>query len=84
MVAAEREGATLFFVPKDIAPGDSNAKAAQATVRRLKLHIKVVPVATLQEAIRYLERLPQRRNTAFHQAETLTGRRDWHIITLFS
>ncbi|WP_212772536.1 SepM family pheromone-processing serine protease [Polycladomyces abyssicola] len=84
VVAAEREGATLFFVPKDIAPGDSNAKAAQATVRRLKLHIKVVPVATLQEAIRYLERLPQRRNTAFHQAETLTGRRDWHIITLFS
>jgi PDZ domain-containing protein len=84
VVAAEREGASLFFVPKDLLPGDNNAATAMATVRHLKLHMKVVPVATLQEAIRYLERLPERRKAAFHQAQTLTGCRDWHIITLFS
>lgn len=84
VVAAEREGATYFFVPKDIAPGDTNEVTALATVKRLKLHMKVVPVATLQEAIRFLNRLPERRKPASHMPATLTGRRDWHIITLFS
>jgi Lon-like protease len=45
VVAAERAGATVFFVPID------NAAAA----RSIRAHITLVPVKTYQDALRYLQ-----------------------------
>lgn len=63
--AAEREGADLFFAPRDwypskgeTAPAVPNATEAEKQARRLDSKMKVVAVSTLQEAIDYLESLP--------------------------
>lgn len=48
VVAAERAGATIFFVPVD------NAAAARSVAH----HITIVPVKTYQDAVTYLQRNP--------------------------
>ncbi|MFC4811785.1 hypothetical protein [Paenibacillus sp. GCM10023250] len=59
---AEAEGTDLFFVPKDEANspyiGPSNEEEARQAAEALHLRLRVVPVATLQEAIACLETLP--------------------------
>lgn len=55
VLAAEREGAHVFFCPKDLESGDENEKLAKAKVKKLKSKMKLVPVASLKEAVRYLE-----------------------------
>ncbi|MFD2171420.1 SepM family pheromone-processing serine protease [Tumebacillus lipolyticus] len=58
VVAASDEGAEIFFAPKDIKQEyDTNAQEAADEVEKLGLPLKVVPVATLQEAIDYLKKL---------------------------
>lgn len=57
IVAANDVGAQIFFCPKDLQPGDDNEKTVKAKVKELGLHIKIVPVATLKEAVDYLEKL---------------------------
>lgn len=52
VVAAEREGADLFFVPK------GNEREARAKAEQIGAALKVVAVATLQEALDYLASLP--------------------------
>lgn len=63
--AADREGADVFFTPKDWLPpeGDStspiaNEAEAVKQAKKIKSKMKVVAVETLQEAIDYLEALP--------------------------
>ncbi len=64
IVAANRARAELFFTPKDINlpegayPGDSNEKDAIRTAKNINTKMKVVPVASLAEALEYLNRLP--------------------------
>jgi Lon-like protease len=65
VAAADREGADVFFTPKDWVPqeGDSsqpvrNASEAQKEAGKLHSKMKVVAVDTLQDAILYLEGLP--------------------------
>lgn len=57
VAAADREGAELFFTPKD---QDSGLNATEAAEQAAKLGtgMKIVGVDTLDEAIRYLEQLP--------------------------
>jgi PDZ domain-containing protein len=57
IAAAMEEGATIFFAPKDIYEGDDNEAIAKRTAKELGADMKVVPVATLQEAIDYLNKL---------------------------
>lgn len=61
VMAAEREGADLFFVPADVHPGDSNQFKAEAVARELGSRMKIVPVHSLEEAVGYLKRLKEDR-----------------------
>lgn len=58
VVAADAQGADIFFVPADVNPQDDNESVALATARDLGTDMEVVPVATLADAINYLEELP--------------------------
>lgn len=55
--AADSEGAEIFFAPKDLKSTDQNEKAAYQAAKEIKTKMKVVPVATFQEALRYLQNL---------------------------
>ncbi|MXQ53244.1 SepM family pheromone-processing serine protease [Shimazuella alba] len=57
VAAAMDKHATIFFVPKDIYEGDDNEAVAKRTAKELGADMKIVPVATLQEAINYLNKL---------------------------
>ncbi|WP_245954555.1 SepM family pheromone-processing serine protease [Paenibacillus flagellatus] len=64
IVAADREKADIFFAPADRKKGECNliadvpnASDAADQARKIKTPMKVVPVATLDEAVRYLEGL---------------------------
>jgi PDZ domain-containing protein len=57
VMAADREGADLFFVPADVRPGDSNQSKAEAVAREIGSRMKIVPVHSLEEAVRYLKRM---------------------------
>lgn len=64
IVAADREKADIFFAPADRKKGECNLtadvpNASDAADQAAKIHskMKVVPVATLDEAVRYLEGL---------------------------
>ncbi|MBT2292565.1 PDZ domain-containing protein [Paenibacillus albidus] len=52
IVAADREGAEIFFVPV------KNYEEARARADQIETAMKLVPVATLTEALQYMERLP--------------------------
>lgn len=56
---AEQSGADIFLVPKDkdtfLYEGLSNEEEAQQVAQELHLHLQVVPVASLSEAIAYLK-----------------------------
>lgn len=64
VVAAAKEGASIFFVPnnpvskemKKIDPSaQTNYSEAKAEAKKLKTKMKIVPVTTVQEAINYLK-----------------------------
>jgi PDZ domain-containing protein len=57
IVAAINQHATIFFVPKDVYKGDDNELIAKQTAKKLSADIKVVPVATIQDAINYLNKI---------------------------
>ncbi|HZG84452.1 PDZ domain-containing protein [Paenibacillus sp.] len=59
VTGASRKGAELFFVPAD------NADAARAKAAELGTNMRIVPVASLREALDYLASLPEK--------ETRTG-----------
>lgn len=60
VIAADREGADIFFAPDDTIEKDnpkteSNYEEAKKAVKKNNLEIKVIPVKTASEAIKYLE-----------------------------
>lgn len=56
--AAYESGAEIFFVPMDIYEEDVNQKEAEEANKDLGNPMQIVPVATLDEAIQFLENLP--------------------------
>ncbi|MDF2927677.1 MAG: hypothetical protein K0R57_6591 [Paenibacillaceae bacterium] len=69
VAAADREGADLFFAPADLtAEGEGepilNATEAAKQASKMRSDIKVVAVGSLEEAIRFLEKLPPKEAEA--------------------
>ncbi|WP_044642581.1 SepM family pheromone-processing serine protease [Risungbinella massiliensis] len=58
VMAADRQGAHIFFTPKDIQPHDNNEKIAKETAKKIGTKMEIVPVANVQEAIEYLKKKP--------------------------
>lgn len=61
VIAAVNAGASFMFVPADRAPGDTNEAHALAEVKKDHLHITIVPVSTLAQAVSFLEKLPPKK-----------------------
>jgi len=55
--AAYESGAEIFFVPKDIYEEDVNQKEAEEANKDLGSPMQIVPVATLDEAVQFLQKL---------------------------
>lgn len=60
---ADTFGVDIFFVPKSDAPEEKNESEAMAALQELNTTMRVVPVSTLDEAIRYLNELPAKANS---------------------
>lgn len=73
VIAADREQAHIFFCPRDKGPGDKNEETAKETVKRIGTTMKIVPVSSLQEAVRYLQNLPVRTAKTSFKPKTLTA-----------
>jgi Lon-like protease len=58
LMAADKEKVDYFLVPYDKENGLSNWKDAEKTVKNLKLKPKLVPVATLSQALDFVRKLP--------------------------
>ncbi|MGB8957083.1 MAG: SepM family pheromone-processing serine protease [Tumebacillaceae bacterium] len=57
IVAADKAGAEIFFAPADVNPHDTNAAEAADEAKKIGAKMKVIPVATMQEAVDYLTKL---------------------------
>ncbi|WP_160720190.1 SepM family pheromone-processing serine protease [Bacillus sp. USDA818B3_A] len=57
IVAADQAGAEIFFAPNESGSKDSNYQDAVKTARDIKTKMKIVPVDTFEEAVKYLEKL---------------------------
>lgn len=67
VVAADRDNMDIFFVPDDVITDDmrafdatvqSNYEEALTTAKDIDTDMKIVPVKTVQDALRYLDSLP--------------------------
>ncbi|OQP07885.1 hypothetical protein B1690_00920 [Geobacillus sp. 46C-IIa] len=59
VVAADREGADVFFAPNEHGAPSSNYREAVRTAKKIGTKMKIVPVDTFDEAIRYLRSMPE-------------------------
>lgn len=57
IVAADRDGADVFFAPNEKGKDGSNYEVAKQTAEKIGTDMEVVPVDTFQDAIDYLESL---------------------------
>ncbi|OAS89332.1 MULTISPECIES: SepM family pheromone-processing serine protease [Metabacillus] len=57
VTAANEEGADIFFTPKDLTSIDTNEKDVLAEVKENEYEIEIVPIATIAEAVDYLQGL---------------------------
>ncbi|MEC5188467.1 SepM family pheromone-processing serine protease [Geobacillus thermodenitrificans] len=60
VVAADREGADVFFAPNEHGAPSSNYREAVRTAKKIGTKMKIVPVDTFDEAIRYLRSMPEK------------------------
>ncbi|MCD7033912.1 PDZ domain-containing protein [Metabacillus sp. GX 13764] len=58
VIAADREGTAIFFAPAE----NNNYEDAKKTVQSIHSTIKLVPVRTFKDAVRYLESLPEKKD----------------------
>ncbi|MDI3257180.1 MAG: SepM family pheromone-processing serine protease [Kyrpidia sp.] len=58
VVAAQRAGAEVFFVPADVNAQDHNERDAKAAAGRIGANLRIVPVRTLADAVSFLQTLP--------------------------
>ena len=64
VIAAHKSGAEIFFAPKEDGEqgiGELNYEAALRTAKDIGTDMKIVPVASFDEAVRYLEELPPKK-----------------------
>ncbi|KGX88559.1 SepM family pheromone-processing serine protease [Pontibacillus litoralis] len=57
VVAADKEGADIFFAPNEGGKQGSNYNIAEQTAKDIETDMKIVPVDTFEEAVTYLEQL---------------------------
>ncbi|WP_369813161.1 S16 family serine protease [Virgibacillus halodenitrificans] len=57
VVAADREGADIFFAPNENGNKDSNYQVAKEKAAEIDTSMKIVPVNTFQDAVDYLKGL---------------------------
>jgi Lon-like protease len=57
IVAADKIGAEIFFAPNENGKVDSNYQAALKTAKDIDSKMKIVPVDTFEEAVKYLTNL---------------------------
>jgi len=60
IVAADKAGAEIFLAPNEKGSKTSNYRDALKTARDIKTKMKIVPVDTFDEAVHYLEKLPDK------------------------
>ncbi|ULT58476.1 PDZ domain-containing protein [Neobacillus drentensis] len=60
IVAADKAGAEIFLAPNEKGSKTSNYRDALKTARDIKTKMKIVPVDTFDEAVQYLEKLPNK------------------------
>ncbi len=60
VVAADREGAEVFFAPNEHGAPASNYREALRTAKQIGTKMKIVPVDTFDDAIRYLRSMPEK------------------------
>ncbi|MDQ0230788.1 SepM family pheromone-processing serine protease [Metabacillus malikii] len=61
VTSAYKEGADIFFTPKDLTALDSNEKDVRKEAKANNYEIEIVPVATLDEAVTYLKKLENKQ-----------------------
>lgn len=57
VVAADREGCDIFFAPYEEGADDSNYNVAKETAEEIGTDMKIVPVDTFSDALKYMEEL---------------------------
>lgn len=60
IIAADKAGAEIFFAPNEKGAADSNYRAAVKTAKDIGTKMKIVPVDTFDQAVRYLSKLRQK------------------------
>ena len=54
-MSANEAGVEIFFVPKGLSKEDDNEKIAKNVAKKIHSKMKIVPVATFEEALSYLK-----------------------------
>ncbi|MEI2440260.1 PDZ domain-containing protein [Priestia megaterium] len=57
IVAADKEGAEIFFAPNEKGAAGSNYREAVKTAKKIDSDMKIVPVDSFSDAVTYLEKL---------------------------
>ncbi|MFJ7728914.1 SepM family pheromone-processing serine protease [Neobacillus sp. NPDC097160] len=60
IVAADKAGAEIFLAPKEKGAKNSNYRAAIKTARDIHTKMKIIPIDTFDEAVDYLDKLPEK------------------------
>lgn len=60
VVAADKAGCEIFFAPYEDGAEDSNYELAKITAEDIGTEMEIVPVDTFQQAITFLEELPEK------------------------
>jgi len=60
IVAADKAGAEIFLAPNEKGAKNSNYRAAVKTARDIHTKMKIIPIDTFNEAVQYLEKLPEK------------------------
>ncbi|WP_345739394.1 SepM family pheromone-processing serine protease [Virgibacillus salarius] len=57
VVAADKEGADIFFAPNEAGNGETNYEIARKKAAEIETDMKIVPVDTFEDALDYLQQL---------------------------
>lgn len=60
VVAADKAGCDIFFAPHEEGADDSNYQLAKKTAEDIGTDMEIVPVDTFEEAVTFLQELPQK------------------------
>ncbi|MDQ0231288.1 SepM family pheromone-processing serine protease [Metabacillus malikii] len=62
IVAADKEGIEIFFAPHEESNSSSNYQEAIKVAKKINTKMKVVPVSSFDDAVKYLTSLQQKKN----------------------